>query len=102
MITIPLNSNTGIRIPAGTPPKKPESKRTEFIPQIGVSIPQAAKMLNVGKPLVSHLVKTGKIRAIKLGKRVVVSVQSLHDLVDGKNEPQNSVEHTAELQGEKE
>jgi len=59
-------------------------------------------MLNIGKPLVSHLVKTGEIRAIKLGKRVVVSVQSLHDLVDGKNEPQNSVDNTAELHGEKE
>jgi len=102
MITIPLNSNTGIRIPARTPQKKPEGKRTESIPPIGVSIPQAAKMLNIGKPLVSHLVKTGEIRAIKLGKRVVVSVQSLHDLVDGKNEPQNSVENTAELHGEKE
>ena len=102
MITIPLNSNTGIRIPARTPQKKPEGKRTESAPPIGVSIPQAAKMLNIGKPLVSHLVKTGKIRSIKLGKRVVVSVQSLHDLVDGKNEPQNSVENTAELHGEKE
>ena len=100
MITIPLNTNSGIRIPMRTPPEKPKNKRTENIPQIGVSIPQAAKLLNVGKPLMSNLVKTGKIRAVKLGKRVVVSVQSLHEFVDGK-EPCNSMENTDELQGEK-
>jgi len=87
MITIPLNSNTGIRIPARTPPEKPKGKPTEHISQIGISIPQAAKLLGIGKPLMSHLVKTGKIRAVKLGKRVVVSVQSLHEFVDGKEAP---------------
>ena len=99
MITIPLNTNTGIRIPAGTPPEKPERKRTETIERIGVSIPQAAKLLNVGKPLMTHLVNTGQIRAVKLGKRVVVSIQSLRELVDGKKEPCDSPENTAELQG---
>jgi len=53
----------------------------------------------VGKPLMTHLVKTGQIRAVKLGKRVVVSVQSLRELVDGKKEPCDSPENTAELQG---
>jgi excisionase family DNA binding protein len=102
MITIPLNTNTGIRIPERTPPEKPECKQTKSIPQIGVSIPQAAKMLNIGKPLMSHLVKTGQIRAVKLGKRIVVSVQSLHDLVDGTRESHNYQENNDELQGKKE
>jgi len=102
MITIPLNSNTGIRIPARTPPEKPERKWTANIERIGVSIPQAAKLLNIGKPLMSQLIKTGKIRAVKLGKRVVVSVQSLREFVDGKNEPDNSVENDGEFQGKKE
>jgi len=101
MITIPINTNTGIRIPARLPEAKPERKQTETIPQIGVSIPQAAKLLNVGKPLMSHLVRTGKIRAVKLGKRVVVSVQSLRDFVDGTKEPHDSVEKNDELQGRK-
>jgi excisionase family DNA binding protein len=97
MITIPLNSNSGIRITARTPPEKPKSKQAETIPPIGVSIPQAAKLLNIGKPLMANLVKTGKIRAVKLGKRVVVSVQSLRDFVDGTQSPDNSVENAAEM-----
>jgi len=102
MITIPLNTKSGIRIPMRTPPEKPKKERTESPPPIGVSIPQAAKLLNVGKPLMSNLVKTGKIRAVKLGKRVVVSVQSLCEFVDGKTEPHNSMENIDELQGENE
>jgi excisionase family DNA binding protein len=101
MITIPLNTNSGIRISAKPEEPKPERKQREVIPQIGVSIPQAAKMLNIGKPLMSNLVKTGQIRAIKLGKRVVVSVQSLRDFIDGTKEPRNSIENAAELQGKK-
>ena len=102
MITIPLNTNPGIRILAKQVEAKPERKQSENIPQIGVSIPQAAKLLNVGKPLMANLVKTGKIRAVKLGKRVVVSVQSLRDFIDGTAVPDNSPENTAESQGEKE
>ena len=100
MITIPLNTNSGIRISAKPADPKPERKPAESIPQIGVSIPQATKMLNIGKPLMSLLVRTGQIRAIKLGKRIVVSVQSLREFVDGKNTPRNSTEN-AELPGEK-
>jgi len=80
---------------------KPERKQAESIPQIGVSIPQAAKLLNVGKPLMASLVKTGKIRAVKLGKRVVVSVQSLREFVDGGAAPGNPVENAPEVQGRK-
>jgi excisionase family DNA binding protein len=86
MITIPLNTNSGIRIPARIPPEKKERKQTEASP-IGISSTQAAKMLNVGRPLMAHMVKTGKVRSLKLGKRVVVSVQSLHKLMDGKKNP---------------
>jgi excisionase family DNA binding protein len=101
MFTIPLNTNSSIRILEKQPEPKPERKKAESIPQIGVSIPQAAKLLNIGKPLMSNLIKTGKIRAVKLGKRVVVSVQSLREFVDG-TEPRNSIEKNDELQGEKE
>ena len=37
MITIPINSNSGIRIPARTPPEKPERKRTENIERIALA-----------------------------------------------------------------
>jgi len=102
VITIPLNSNTGIRLPAKQPEPKPERKQAETISQIGVSIPQAAKLLNVGKPLMANLVKTGQIRAVKLGKRVVVSVQSLREFIDGTKAPCNSIENVAESSGKKE
>ena len=102
MITIPLNSNSGIRISAKQAEPKQERKQTEVIPQIGVSIPQAAKLLNIGKPLMADLVKTGQIRAVKLGKRVVVSVQSLREFIDGTKAPCNSIENVAELPEKKE
>jgi len=96
MITVPISTNTGIRILAKQVEATPERKQSDSIPQIGVSIPQAAKLLNVGKPLMANLVKTGKIRAVKLGKRVVVSVQSLRDFIDGTAVPDNSPENAAE------
>jgi len=90
------------RLPARRPPEKPDHKPAENIPQIGVSIPQAAKLLDVGKPLIVNLVKTGQIRAVKLGKRIVVSVQSLREFVDGTKVPDNLTENAAELQDKKE
>ena len=101
MITIPLNKNTGIRIPAGTPPEKPKPKQTENIERIGVSVQDAAKMLGISKPLFYPLIKEGKVRTVTVGRRILVSVQSLREFVDGKS-PDNPVENTAELQGEKE
>jgi excisionase family DNA binding protein len=102
MITIPLNTNSSVRILEKPAEPKSERKPAENIPQIGVSIPQAAKLLNIGKPLMTRLVKTGQIRAVKLGKRVVVSVKSLRDFIDGTKSPDNSAENNAELQGKKE
>ena len=88
MITIPSNSNTGIRIPAKPPEPKPERRRTENIERIGVSIQDAAKMLGISKPHFYPLVKEGKVRTVQIGRRILVSVQSLRDFIDGKTEPQ--------------
>ena len=100
MITIPLNTNTGIRIPARTPPEKPEHKRTENIERIGVSVQEAAKMLGISKPHFLPLVKEGKIRTVQIGRRILVSVQSLREFVDGHSD--DSMENSPESQGEKE
>jgi len=100
MITVPLNTNTGIRLPARTPPEKPKAKRTEeATPRIAVSIQEAAKMLGISKPHFLPLVREGKIRTVQIGRRILVSVQSLRDFVDG--DPDNSIEN-AELQGNQE
>jgi excisionase family DNA binding protein len=89
MITIPLNSNPGIRIPARTLPEEPKKERTENIERIGVSIQEAAKMLGISRPSFYPLIKDGKVRTVQIGRRVLVSVQSLRDLVDGEKEPQD-------------
>ena len=102
MITIPLNSNSGIRIPARTPPEKPERKKTESIEPIGISVQEAADSLGVHKDTFMVLVRTGKVRTVNINKRIIVSNQSLREFVDGKKEPDNSVEKNGELQGKKE
>ena len=89
------------RLPARTPSEKPKVKRTgEATPRIAVSIQEGAKMLGISKPHFLPLVKEGNIRTVKIGRRILVSVQSLRDFVDGT--PDNSIENAAELQGEKE
>ena len=98
-ITIPLNTNTGIRIPAGKTPVQPESKRKEEIPPIGVSILQAAKMLGVSKKTFYPLIREGKVRTVNIGRRVLVSVQSLHEFVDGTPAPGSSTENCDDSQG---
>jgi excisionase family DNA binding protein len=102
MITIPLNTNSGIKIPERTPPEKPTPKQAENIERIGVSIQDAAKMLGISKPLFCPLIKEGKIRTVKIGRRILVSVQSLRDFVDGTKEPPDSTENEDELHGNNE
>ena len=89
-ITIPASPQSRIRIPAKTTPPKPKSAPTEDTPLIGVSIPKAAQMIDVSLNTFKPLIKEGKIRTIKIGKRIIVSVQSLRDFVDGKKEPCDS------------
>jgi excisionase family DNA binding protein len=103
VITIPINTNSGIRIPARTPSVKPKKERTEkILTRLTASIREGADMLGVHKDTLMVLVKAGKIRSIKIGRRTLVSRQSLREFVDGKNEPENSVEKSDELQGKKE
>jgi excisionase family DNA binding protein len=102
MITIPRNSNTGIRIPAWTPPEKPKRKQKENIERIGLSVQEAADTLGVHKDTFMVLVKEGKVRTIKIGRRIIVSNQSLREHVDGKNTSDNSLEESDELRGKKE
>ena len=103
MITIASNTNSGIRIlPKAAEPEKPKEGRTEkATPRIAVSVLDAAKMLGISKPHFLPLVKEGKIRTIRIGRRILVSVQSLRDFVDGIEAPRNSMENTGELQGRK-
>ena len=97
-ITISLNTNTGIRIPAGLTPVKPERKPPEPTPRISVSIQEGAKMLGISKPHFLPLIKEGKIRTIKVGRRILVSVQSLYDFVNGTKAPGSPTENCEDSQ----
>ena len=101
MITIPLKTNAGIRIPVRIAPAEPKRRRTDHTERISVSIQEAAKMLSISKPHFLPLVKEGKIRTVKIGRRILVSVQSLHEFIDGKKEPPSSVDNNNGLQDEK-
>jgi excisionase family DNA binding protein len=101
MITIPINSNTGIRIPARTPPEKPDRKRAETIERISVSVQEAVDTLGISRPSFYRLIKDGTVRTVKIGRRTLVSTKSLRELVDGK-EPTKKKEKSDYLQGENE
>jgi excisionase family DNA binding protein len=77
IITIPTGTNSCIRIPS-----QPE-KTEQPVERIGFSMPEAAEALGISIPTLLPLIKSGTIRTVRLGKRVIVSVQSLRDFVDG-------------------
>jgi len=76
-ITIPAPSPVKVTIPA-----RPE-KRENAVPRVGCSIQEAAMALGVSEPSVSQLINEEKIRTVKIGKRIIVSIESLRNFVDG-------------------
>jgi excisionase family DNA binding protein len=96
MITIPSNPTSRIRILAKPREIKPKKRRMESTSRIGVSIEEAASMLGVSRMTFLPLIKEGTIRTVRIRKRVIVSVQSLRDFVDGKNTPCDPLENSDE------
>jgi len=54
------------------------------IERLGVSVKTAAKMLDVSERTMWTLAKEQKIRTSRIGTRVIFSVESLREFVDGK------------------
>ena len=77
-ITIPSAPKTAFRISAK--PTQPEKKDIE---RIGISIDEAAESLGVSIPTLLPFIRDRKIRTVRLGKRVIVSINSLREFVDG-------------------
>ena len=77
--TIPTGTNSAFRISAKT--AQPEQKDIE---RIGVSAEVAAEMIGVGVRTMWNLAKEQKIHTVRVGNRVVFSVQSLREFIDGK------------------
>jgi hypothetical protein len=96
-ITIPTGTNSCISIPAKTnkprnksrhqPRHQPRHPLGGDIEPIGVSISDAATMAGVSVCRFVPYLKDGTIRTVRFGKRVIVSVQSLRDFIDGTKEP---------------
>jgi len=87
-ILVPARSNVRVRIPI----KNNKPAPPDDIERIGVSMRTAAKMLELSERSMWVLVKEKKIRSIKCGARVIVSVQSLREFVDGKVQSQQTVD----------
>jgi hypothetical protein len=85
-ISIPTGTDSIIRIP-----EKPE-QLPEPIERIGVSVRIAAEMLGVSERTMWILEKQKKVRAVRLDRRVLFSVQSLRDFVNGKSEHADNVD----------
>ena len=62
-----------------------QRKWTGGMDRIGVSVEEASVMLSLSVRSVWVLIKDGRIRHVRFGTRVIVSVQSLREFVDGKS-----------------
>ncbi len=47
------------------------------IPRLALSIPEAAKALSLGERTVEGLARTGQLRPVRVGRRVILSVADL-------------------------
>jgi hypothetical protein len=83
-----IRLNSSIKIPCFKIPTKTQevSDSVDDIERIGASVKRAAKMLDLSERHVWTLVKEEKIRSVKSGTRTIVSVRSIRDYVDGKEE----------------
>jgi len=86
-ITISPGTKTAFRIPP-----KPTPAPKQDIERIGVSAEVASEMLGVGTRTMWNLAKEQKIRTVRIGTRVIFSVQSLRDFVDGQDSAKNKPE----------
>ena len=77
--TISSGTKTAFRIPA-----KPAQPEKQDIERIGVSAEVASEMLGVGTRTMWNLAKEQKVRTVRIGTRVIFSVESLREFVDGK------------------
>ena len=61
-----------------------ESSIPQFPPAMTVA--EAAQMIGISKPTMYELIRSKKIHSVNVGKKILVSRQSLLDWVEGRNE----------------
>jgi hypothetical protein len=84
--TIPTGTKSAFHIPPKAAPPLANIER------IGVSAEIAAEMIGVGVRTMWNLAKEQKIRTVRIGTRVIFSVQSLKEFVDGTEKHKNKPE----------
>jgi excisionase family DNA binding protein len=53
--------------------------------------PDAGRALGVGRTTTFQLIATGRLRTVRIGRRRLVPVRAIHDLVDGLDQVDRSV-----------
>ena len=98
MYGIPTGNGTCVPLPVEQPKK---GYCVEPVKRIGYSIPEAALSLGLSEKLIVSLIKEQKLRTVKVGKRVIIPVQSLHEFMEGEKEntPRLDREIANETQG---
>lgn len=51
---------------------------------IATSVNDAAKALSLGRTSIYALIRKGRLQTVKLGRRTLVRVESIHRLLEGK------------------
>lgn len=65
---------------------KPESKTNKPLSADAVSVrlPKMCEILGISETKAKELIRTGKVRSVKLGQTRLISVESIRDLLNGK------------------
>ena len=50
--------------------------------KVTLTVPEAAELIGVCKPTMYEMVHAGKVRSVKVGKKILISYQSLIDWVN--------------------
>ncbi|MHB8827385.1 MAG: helix-turn-helix domain-containing protein [Acidimicrobiales bacterium] len=58
-----------------------DSHRSESLPRMLVSVTEASRALGVSRSFAYELVAAGVLKSIRLGRRVLVPVSALEDLI---------------------
>src|SRR3546814_4745782 len=64
-------------------------------PKIGYSIREACQASSLGRTTLYNHISAGRLRAVRVGGRTIISAEALHALIAGEA---RSEEHTSELQ----
>lgn len=68
-------------------------KRRERKPEVlAVGILEAARLLGIGERLTYKLIADGTLRVVKLGRRTIVPMESIHELLAGRRDAKRADE----------